>query len=291
MSMSNVSLNVIKELQRQVERSNKVCKHDIISLEEFVGEPIVSSKVNVDKLTVVPSSIGAADVLEALNEGVDKYNKLAQGPSLDEIREILMLMYNETLPGLRVIAAVSLPAAFLKKATKAALSEKIIYRYDDNNELIDVTTLPLDVVYDKYKDYFKDAYTAIHKTSIGFELPVIDPTYISGLSRYWNALVNLVESDDLYASVTKTPRPITIRDMFCVIENSKQLQDKVNAVEKLIAETVSPNNALEATPAVLGYVDIYNTLTDQDYAVARNFFKELIYKLITKVNVADAIDA
>lgn len=289
MSMSNVSLNVLKELQRQVEKSNKVCKHDVISLEEFVGEPIVSSKVNIDKLTVVPSSIGAADVLEALNEGVDKYNKLAQGLSLDEIRDTLMLAYNETLPALRCLSIFSYPAAFLNKAAKAALSEKIIYRYDDNNELIDITTLPLDVVYEKYKDYFKDAYTAIHKTSIGFELPVIDPTFISGLSRCYNVLVNLVESEDIYACLTKTPRPITIRDMFCVVVNTKQLKDKILAFERSLADHLNPNNTLEATPTILGYVEIHNSLTVQDQSVSNKFFKELLCKILTKVNVADAL--
>lgn len=290
MSMSNVSINVLKELRRQVEVSNKVCKHDIISLEEFVGEPIVSSKVNIDKLTVVPSSIGTAEVLEALNEGVDKYNKLSQGPSLTEIRDIIMLMLNETLPRLSSLANITNNKTITDKLVKAASNEKITYRYDDNKELIDVSTLPLDVVYDKYKDYFSDVYALVHKTSIGYELPVIEETYINSVSKYYNVLLNYVESEDLHNCVMKTPKNLSFKDLTTVLANRNKLTDKLKEVNKRLMEVVNPNSTLEATPEVLGYVDIYKGLTDEDYKYSLNFFKTLIESILYKKSVADAID-
>lgn len=295
MSMSNVSINVLKELRRQVEVSNKVCKHDIISLEEFVGEPIVSSKVNIDKLTVVPSSIGAAEVLEALNEGVDKYNKLAQGPSLIEIRETITLLLNETLPRLVTLACACgnksiSNKSLVEKLLKAATSEKIIYRYDDNKELIDVSNLPLDVVYDKYKDYFNDVYGLLHKTTIGYELPVVEETYVNSVSKHYNTLLNYVESEDLHGCVMKTPKNISFKDLATVASSRVKLLDKLKQVSKRLQTIINPNSTLEATPEVLGYVEIYKSLTNEDYISSNSFGGSLLTSVLTKKSVADAIE-
>lgn len=226
--MANQTLDTLLEYREQILNTGKVCKSDIIAIEEFLGDTVVSEKVNLDKLTEVPSRIGVDDVLESLNEKIDAVKSLDVAPTNKDKIDALLKLKNVVLTYYLGIINLILDTQshVSSKIHEAMLDEKIIFRYNDENQLIDITSLPVDEVYAKYKDYFKDVFVNIYGEEQGFELPEITRTDYNP-SLQWNLFVSLIHCPNLTSAASILPAMITIKDLASICEHATELQETI----------------------------------------------------------------
>lgn len=245
--MSKVILKRLIDFYDEVQTTNKVSKPMVLSLEEFVGENLVTEKVNPNKLTLAPSATHVEDVKDALQEGINKYQALTAAPSLEDVMATFNTFINSVIGSWNyTLVELQRHVNTLTgdKVLFALTDEKIKYRYTDQNELIDVTTLGLDVVYSKYKDYFKDVYVAIHGSVDGYVLPEVEnQEEINSTSIKYTTLMNIINSDECIVKATSVaPREFSIQDLIVIINNLPILIDKMAEYKSYIGSMIDPNS-------------------------------------------------
>lgn len=240
--MANQVLSTLLEYRDQVLNTGKVCKSDIVAIEEFLGDTVVSEKVNLDKLTEVPSRIGVDDVLETLNEKIDAVKSLDVAPTNKEIVEVLTRFKNVILSGYESILkrVLDTESHVSSKLHEAMLDEKIIFRYNEENQLIDITNLPVDEVYSKYKDYFKDVFVNIYGEEKGFLLPEISRTDYNP-SLYWNVLHSLIHFTTLSQAAQVLPAMISVKDIASICEHANELLEIIAREKQWIDGALNPD--------------------------------------------------
>lgn len=120
----------------RIEQSGKVCKQDVISVEELLGISVITEKHNINRFTDAPSAIQCDEVVSKLKHVVNNA-KLSNLITMESIYRKMDTLID------RIRYVINLVGNFNSMSSEnydRLLNEKLIYSYDDNNELIDITS-------------------------------------------------------------------------------------------------------------------------------------------------------
>lgn len=286
LQVAKEQLDYLKSFQQQLISSRKIDKSSVISLEQFIGENMVSSKININKLSNTPRDMMVDEVVSAVDVKIKDLEQEVTPFSLDDAVTILLDTVHATLPNMRGIVirflerkASNVPTepmiskpeseAKIERFIAAVNNDKIKYRYDAENNLIDISTLPLDIVITKYQDYLFDIYAEVFKVNKDPNCFIsVDQTgELSSTNLYVNALLNLVkvinDSSTLEsyrkhpqemigylesASSQYPPKQITMQDLVIIASNAIVLEQFLLSVYNVLVMDVADKVNTETWP-------------------------------------------
>lgn len=256
-------IDYLKRFTQEVSSTRRVDKNMVISLEQFIGENIITSKLNVNKLPNTPRDMYIEDVVSNVESKVKDMEKTIEAPSRSEVMDLLHYASNDILPSiLSVLSSFlfydenkqdfdnSASESKVAKIVSAFTNEKYIYRYDGET-LTDITTLPIDVLYGKYKDYIMDVHLELTGKPIDpSEFCSFTEEQMSSICPYYNFLLALLKCEkpegqpNLIYPISwymekNGPKQITIRDVIEVAENARELTIMVRAIRTRLQDRLN----------------------------------------------------
>lgn len=297
--MEDIRLAKLEEFKAELTASGMVSKSMVLSLEEFIGDTVITSTVNPNKLTATPSQTLTEEVHAALDRAIAD----TKSQSIDATVTATDIIDSFQSMGFRVVSDLIAIMGMLNKPNslispeilKVALTEeKIKYRYvkyndipndeQDTESLTDITTLPLDIVYTSYKDYFIDVRKLLYGNNT-LELPEIDQVLLTPCDLYILALVKLVDGESISEFTKCTPRPTTIQDIAYLITNRVVVTDKLEDLSDYIRKYGIVNNtdfdqdgeAIDIYKALIRFKDLPNS----------EGYSSFVYRLIQYLTAKD----
>lgn len=273
--MNNSKLAMLEEFYNELKSSNRVSKSMVLSLEEYVGDPVVTSTINPNKLTTAPTPTLTEQVSALVEKAIEKEKDTSIDDALTA-EEIITALNNKAALN-NLTSMVSCAYSYERKTPfkesiliAAMTDESIIYRYridtnitTDNkvDELIDITKLDLSTVLSAYKDYFRDVRKILFGDDVDEkEFPDLDLEEISSFDPAANALLNLIDSVSLYDAVNKQPKALTVRDICEIVANRSLLNDKLEGIAQLAGKYCDVNaeydNDVEATMLAKAFIKL-----------------------------------
>ena len=273
--MNNSKLAMLEEFYNELKSSNRVSKSMVLSLEEYVGDPVVTSTINPNKLTSAPTPTLTEQVSALVEKAIEKEKDTSIDDALTA-EEIITALNNKAALN-NLTSMVSCAYSYERKTPfkesiliAAMTDESIIYRYridtnitTDNkvDELIDITKLDLSTVLSAYKDYFRDVRKILFGDDVDEkEFPDLDLEEISSFDPAANALLNLIDSVSLYDAVNKQPKALTVRDICEIVANRSLLNDKLEGIAQLAGKYCDVNaeydNDAEATMLAKAFIKL-----------------------------------
>lgn len=273
--MNNSKLAMLEEFYNELKSSNRVSKSMVLSLEEYVGDPVVTSTINPNKLTTAPTPTLTEQVSALVEKAIEKEKDTSIDDALTA-EEIITALNNKAALN-NLTSMVSCAYSYERKTPfkesiliAAMTDESIIYRYridtnitTDNkvHELIDITKLDLSTVLSAYKDYFRDVRKILFGDDVDEkEFPDLDLEEISSFDPAANALLNLIDSVSLYDAVNKQPKALTVRDICEIVANRSLLNDKLEGIAQLAGKYCDVNaeydNDAEATMLAKAFIKL-----------------------------------
>lgn len=273
--MNNSKLAMLEEFYNELKSSNRVSKSMVLSLEEYVGDPVVTSTINPNKLTTAPTPTLTEQVSALVEKAIEKEKDTSIDDALTA-EEIITALNNKAALN-NLTSMVSCAYSYERKTPfkesiliAAMTDESIIYRYridtnitTDNkvDELIDITKLDLSTVLSAYKDYFRDVRKILFGDDVDEkEFPDLDLEEISSFDPAANALLNLIDSVSLYDAVNKQPKALTVRDICEIVANRSLLNDKLEGIAQLAGKYCDVNaeydNDAEATMLAKAFIKL-----------------------------------
>lgn len=259
-------IDYLKRFRQEVSSTRKVDKNMVISLEQFIGENIITTKLNVNKLPNTPRDMYIEDVVNSVDTKVKDMEASIEAPSRAEIIDTMHHMLHSTTQDLFMELSIFLyfneskrdyeeePSKSLaNKIISAMTNEKYIYRYDGET-LTDITTLPIDVLYGKYKDYIIDVHLELTGKPLDpNEFESLSEDKMSSICPYYNFLLALLKCDKTknngdsldyvynvsYYMEKNSPKQITIRDVVEIAENAYVLSKLVEVIKNDLAKRLS----------------------------------------------------
>ena len=262
--MNNSKLAMLEEFYNELKSSNRVSKSMVLSLEEYVGDPVVTSTINPNKLTTAPTPTLTEQVSALVEKAIEKEKDTSIDDALTA-EEIITALNNKAALN-NLTSMVSCAYSYERKTPfkesiliAAMTDESIIYRYridtnitTDNkvDELIDITKLDLSTVLSAYKDYFRDVRKILFGDDVDEkDFPDLDLEEISSF-----------DSVSLYDAVNKQPKALTVRDICEIVANRSLLNDKLEGIAQLAGKYCDVNaeydNDVEATMLAKAFIKL-----------------------------------
>lgn len=287
--MNTSKLAMLEEFHNELKSSNRVSKSMVLSLEEYVGDPVVTSTINPNKLTSAPTPTLTEQVSALVEKAIEKEKTASIEDALTS-EDIISALNNKTVitnltSMISCAYSYEFRTPFKESILIAAMTdESIIYRYrvdsglntentEEVQELIDITKLDISVVIGRYKEYFLDVRKILFgEAANDKEFPDIDMDDTSSFDPVANALLNLIDSTNLYNAVSKQPKAITIRDICQIVANRSLLDDKLYEISQLAGKYCDVNseydNDVEATWLAKAFIKLQPSATSNKWLVA-----------------------
>lgn len=295
--MENLRLEKLQEFKDTLDKDNKVSKSMVLSLEEFIGDNVVTRQVNPNKLTNLPSSTQ----LETVKTIVENEIKSEQDKvSIDEVftaEDVVLLLNGKGTYALEKLLRIMVmlgkdcdtPGCIAPGIKVAAMKdEKIRYRYASDGEptaeLIDILDLPLDVVYGNYKAYFTDVKTILFDKTVG-HIPEAGIDDINAVSLKYNVLLNIIDASDLLEATNRQLKPITLKDIITIISNSSVIIDKLEEWVELAGKYWDNfKDNLDLDPEIIKlYRGLIKLTKDTSFSTGNDFITNtLVYMFVNK---------
>ena len=165
--MQDLNQTQIEHLQKfNDELVNGISKDDVISLENFVGKPVITVKHNINKFTSVRSETMVDTVKEDITS-VLKENPLEADNNYSDLLELMFTSRNKLN---RILKYLEIFMSVDRELIDLFMNEKFMHTYSRDNELINITAMEnLFTVIAYRRDYLQSvlsAYSNSDETSV-----------------------------------------------------------------------------------------------------------------------------
>ena len=165
--MQDLNQTQIEHLQKfNDELVNGISKDDVISLENFVGKPVITVKHNINKFTSVRSETMVDTVKEDITS-VLKENPLEVDNNYSDLLELMFTSRNKLN---RILKYLEMFMSVDRELIDLFMNEKFMHTYSRDNELINITAMEnLFTVIAYRRDYLQSvlsAYSNSDETSV-----------------------------------------------------------------------------------------------------------------------------
>ena len=165
--MQDLNQTQIEHLQKfNDELVNGISKDDVISLENFVGKPVITVKHNINKFTSVRSETMVDTVKEDITS-VLKENPLEADNNYSDLLELMFTSRNKLN---RILKYLEMFMSVDRELIDLFMNEKFMHTYSRDNELINITAMEnLFTVIAYRRDYLQSvlsAYSNSDETSV-----------------------------------------------------------------------------------------------------------------------------
>lgn len=143
-NLDSTAINRLTEFKNKISTEGVICSSDVLALEEFIGNKVVTSVVNPNRLTNIPSLNGVKEVCEAIDS------------QLEESKEVSKVTYSElvdivsdvdySLKNIResLVSSINININTGEDSIFAKFKNKDIrYWYNSGDEIIDLLDAPL----------------------------------------------------------------------------------------------------------------------------------------------------
>lgn len=287
--MSTTKLAALEEFKNELESSNRVSKSMVLSLEEYVGDPVVTSTINPNKLTTAPTPTLTEEVNALVEKAIEKEKNESIEDALTPEDIVGALNSKVVTSALQTIISCAYSYnwenPFKESVLIAAMTDDSIkYRYVADvvspatggqiEELTDITKLEIAELVAKYKNYFRDVRKILFGEQLvdSKEFPDIPADELTSFDPIANALLNLIDTDSLYMAVNKQPKSLTIRDICEIVSNRSMLSDKIQDIIELAGKYSNINsdydNDVEARALAEAFIKLKPSADRQRWLIA-----------------------
>lgn len=262
--MPSLRVKKLEEFVDQLQQQQVVSRNMVFALEEFIGEDVISSKLNPAKLTIHPTATLRDDVMGIAQDAIAKYKSIDASVTLTEYMDTLNIIGNQYVA--RVIDILCKIRERMKNGTRLldVISEgKIKYRYI-NGSLEDISYFPILNIFTNHKDYLMDVLNRLNQTEAAETFNFIETTINTegdlGVDFNFSGIHRFIDTDNFFTAHVGLLEPVTFYHIVKIQDNATLLIDKLEAFQDWIGSILSAN--LESNASFDVNDDNYKVMKD-----------------------------
>lgn len=152
-------ISALTDFRNKLVENNSVSRNDILSIESLVESPMISERHNINSYSEYPTTINLTETLKTVNGMLDN-SKQENALTKQDVTERVVKTQMAIMGALRrIVNTVLGNLAKNDNGLDRFLNDKIKYRYDDKDTLLDVSKLDIIDALENHYTYFDKAIT------------------------------------------------------------------------------------------------------------------------------------
>lgn len=286
-STSDGITNKLSSFISNLEDTGLVSKQDVISLESFIGMPIITKEIHIDKLTSIPSKLYSSELLETCKNIYTQLTNIKLSATISATE--LVVLYTNVISEL---GSLHDKISKIKNIDSEVLlrlqSEKYRYLYNELTELYDTYNDPFIFLLNKYNFVSSVLFTSENKKSLEVfdELKSAIDELDNDQNRYTPLLLNILCGKQLNYIYNNTlilpPEDFTLKMFIEFYKSIDDILQDISNVKTHITDLLyfSVNNNMADKEINREYRKIKNFLSLLEDETSLTYIK--IFKLMLK---------